>query len=384
VRILQINASYKPAYVYGGPTMSVSKLCEVLVDHGEDVEVLTTLANGTQEFDFPSGEMTRIDKVPVRFFKRLTKDHSHFSPALLKYLYSSSNKIDLIHIHAWWNLVSILSCLIAIRKNTPVLLSPRGTLSPYSFKVGNVFVKKIIHRLVNRRLLRSCHFHVTSGKEKEDLLEIIAPKSVRVIPNFIQLPELTTVNRQATENPVLRLLFLSRIDAKKGLPILFEALAKVNFPYQLTIAGSGDGHYIRDLKILATKLKIEENISWIGHQDSPQKFRVLNAHDLLVLPSHDENFANVVIESLAMGTAVLLSTAVGLADYVKAKGYGWISKLNAEDFSHNLEKIYENRAALQQIRLSSPEKVRADFEEKHLIKEYLAMYKQIIEHEQLS
>jgi len=42
MKIIQVTASYKPAYVYGGPTMSVSKLSEELVKVGTDLEVICT------------------------------------------------------------------------------------------------------------------------------------------------------------------------------------------------------------------------------------------------------------------------------------------------------------------------------------------------------
>ncbi|HTE01349.1 MAG TPA: hypothetical protein VK668_18815, partial [Mucilaginibacter sp.] len=82
MKILQVNASYKPAYVYGGPTMSVSKLSEQMVKAGCIVEVFTTTANGPVELPVVPDKQTNIDGVPVTYFKRLTKDHSHFSPAL--------------------------------------------------------------------------------------------------------------------------------------------------------------------------------------------------------------------------------------------------------------------------------------------------------------
>ena len=52
-----------------------------------EVEVITTLANGKEEFPYASGEIKIVEGVPVRYFKRWTKDHSHFSPALLWHLW---------------------------------------------------------------------------------------------------------------------------------------------------------------------------------------------------------------------------------------------------------------------------------------------------------
>ena len=80
---IQISAAYKPAYIYGGPTMSVAMLCETLSKTDLKLEVLTTTANGKSELPVTQNEPVEIDGVKVTYFKRLTKDHTHFSPALL-------------------------------------------------------------------------------------------------------------------------------------------------------------------------------------------------------------------------------------------------------------------------------------------------------------
>src|SRR5690606_32993182 len=49
---------------------------------GGETTVYTNLANGKEELPYPSGTIKNIDGVEVHYFKRWTKDHSHFSPAL--------------------------------------------------------------------------------------------------------------------------------------------------------------------------------------------------------------------------------------------------------------------------------------------------------------
>ncbi|RME09021.1 MAG: glycosyl transferase, partial [Bacteroidetes bacterium] len=56
MKILQLIPTYKPAYVYGGPIFSVSKLCETLAAEGHEVRMLTTTANGPDELQVPTGK----------------------------------------------------------------------------------------------------------------------------------------------------------------------------------------------------------------------------------------------------------------------------------------------------------------------------------------
>lgn len=189
MKILQINASYKPAFIYGGPTMSVSMLCEQLVKKHIEVMVFTTTANGADELPVTLNNQVDVDGVPVIYFNRLTKDHTHFSPALLSKLWHSVKNYDVVHIHAWWNMVSVLSCLIAVMRGVPVVVSPRGTLSPYSFSNKNRFIKKLIHQILGKPLLDRCYLHVTSQYENEAISRLVKPNNIFTIPNFVKLPD---------------------------------------------------------------------------------------------------------------------------------------------------------------------------------------------------
>lgn len=380
MRILQINASYKPAFIYGGPTMSVSVLCEQLVKKDVDVKVFTTTANGPNELPVVINTPINVDGVQVTYFKRVTKDHTHFSPALLLRLWHVVKNHHVVHIHAWWNLVSVLSCLIAVARGVPIVLSPRGTLSPYSFTNNNRFIKHLIHLVLGKPLLNKCYLHVTSKRESDAMISLVTPKSIFTIPNFVKLHENIEVTYDNPGTPI-KLLFFSRIEQKKGLDILLNALTEVSVSYHLTIAGNGEDDYINSLKQYTKAKGIDKYITWAGFY-SDDKFDLLREHDLFILPSHDENFANTVIESLSVGTAVLISQNVGLYDYVQQKNLGWICETNAASISTYINKICADyKDDLLRISKDAPAIVSNDFNPDNLVEKYLSMYKQIINHE---
>jgi glycosyltransferase involved in cell wall biosynthesis len=383
IKILQITAAYKPAYIYGGPTMSVSKLCEALVDAGINTEVLTTTANGKTELEVEPNVPVLVDGVQVSYFKRLTKDHTHFSPALLsalrKKIKTAGDFRLVVHIHAWWNLVSIFSCSIAKWFHIPVVLSPRGMLTSYSTGNRNSKMKSLIHNLMGKNLLRYCHIHVTSEKEKQDVLALIEPKSITVIPNLVNFPVLDNQSRNTTSTTpdTFKLIFLSRIEEKKGLDLLFDSLALLKFNWTLSIAGSGEEQYVNKLQQQATTLGIAQQIQWLGQVNNAAKFDLLAAHDLLVLTSHNENFANVVIESLSMGTPVLLSDQVGLFDYVQQKNLGWVTTLTTADIAQQLNDAYQLEAQRATISATAPQLILEDFNSNTLINRYITFYQKL-------
>lgn len=394
IKILQVTAAYKPAYIYGGPTMSVAKLCEALSEKSAnednifDLEAFTTTANGKTELEnVKPNDSTIVDGVKVTYFERLTRDHTHFSPALLLALKQKINEQGLdknnsliIHIHAWWNLVSIFSCAIAKWYNVPVVLSPRGMLTAYTSTNRNSLAKTIIHQIAGKRLLKYCHIHATSEQEKTDILSIFTPKSITIIPNLVELsgatPALLCDKQQIEHKPKLfKLIYLSRIEEKKGLELLFEALSKLSFTWHLTIAGSGEEGYVDTLKLKVKNLNLDNNINWVGQVKNENKFNLLAEHDLMILTSYNENFANVVIESLSVGTPVLLSSHVGLANYVEFNQLGWITDLNIDTITHNIQQAYEDESKRIQIRGNAPQLISDDYNPKKLILKYQDLYR---------
>src|SRR3954454_11107157 len=134
----------------------------------------------------------------------------------------------------------------------------------------------------------------------------------RLIPNGVDLT-------QAPDDPVaaseqLRLLFVGRADARKGLPILlrsFEALRAAGVDASLKVVGATPEEvepYLLD----------DEGIEIAGRVSEPEKWRLLHEADLLCAPSlGGESFGMVLTEAFAAGTPVVASDIAGYRDVVR-------------------------------------------------------------------
>ncbi|SDG09672.1 XrtY-associated glycosyltransferase XYAG1 [Chitinophaga filiformis] len=373
MNILHVIPSYKPAYVYGGPIYSSSALCEQLVAEGHKVTVVTTTANGKEELNVQQGVVQQVDGVDTIYFKRLTKDHTHFSPALISYLYRNIKKYDAVHIHSWWNLVSIFTLLVCYVRRVRPVVSPRGMLSDYILETNHNFQKKIIQKVVGDPLLSKVKFHATSLAEVHEIKKMYPASQVAEIFNFVTVPEAPVVSK--TVQPKIRFVFLSRIDPKKGLELLFKALSMVSFPYELSIAGPYKEDYLEQLKALTREYGIDQHITWVGPVYGDAKFKLLRDHDVMVLTSHNENFANIVIESLAMGTPVLISNMVGLSTYISDNQLGWISGIDPQHIREILEQVYAERDRLPAMSAAAPVLMQRDFDRSRLVNKYIELYK---------
>lgn len=371
MKILIITPSYKPAYVYGGPIFSVAYLAEQLSINNE-VLVLTTTANGTDELNIETDSIHIVDGVKVIYFNRQTKDHSHLSIALFKYLWMNASSFDVVHIQSWWNLTAIFSLIICKIKNTNCVISPRGMLSQYSLN-SSIF-KRLFLRIIGVNLLSSAKIHTTSIHELNAISSINSEFKLFNIPNIVNISDL----RKIAYNPLIKnklaILFLSRIHPKKGLNTLINTLAKVDFDFTLNIVGDGDKTYIDEIKRLSESLNLSNKIVWVGSKYGDEKMQMYLDADLFVLPSLDENFANTVVESLSVGTAVLLSKSVGLSDFVLENNLGWVYNDTIEDLKLKLNDIYSNRQKLVEISEKSPSIISDKFSAAEIIQNYLNLY----------
>jgi glycosyltransferase involved in cell wall biosynthesis len=372
MRILFIAPSYKPAYIYGGPIVVIARLAERLVQLGHEVTVYTTTANGKTELDVPVKEPVMVDGVSVIYFKRITKDHTHISPSLYAAVWKNARQYDVIHIHSWWNFLVLGAALMCRLRGVKPVLSPHGMFCDYVLTANNQAKKKILHAVIGKQLLKNTWLHVSSRMEWNECLSINDGWRGAEIFNLVDLPSGTY---ERAEPPVFTISFLSRIDPKKGLDILLHALSGVSFPYKLQVGGSGDADYVAQLKKMVTTLGMEQYVEWAGWKNSEEKFSFLAGSDLFALTSLNENFAIVVIESLYVGTPVLISNNVGLSNYVQQNKFGWITGIeDVTEIREKLTQAYNNRQERNSISSRAKAVIDHDFNEVRLAQDYVKLY----------
>ncbi|SDD38607.1 Glycosyltransferase involved in cell wall bisynthesis [Algoriphagus faecimaris] len=378
--ILHLVASYKPAFIYGGPVVSVSRLCESISIINK-VTVYTTTANGEEELDVPVNLTQDVDGVSVYYFKRITKGHSHFSPALLCALWRSVKQFDIVHIHSWWNLVSVLSALICIFRGVKPILSPRGALSVYSFKKSKSSVKKWLHVFLGKHILRNTYLHATTHKEWEECKELLPNWNGFVLPNYLpyemeaMLEKPVSFARNQEHNP-FQILFVGRLHPVKGIELLFNALAKLEFPFKLILVGGGEEDYENELKKQANNVGIASYLYWKGFLQGKEKIEAYQQSDILVLPSYTENFGMVLVEAWTNGLPTVVTKGVGLSSFVKDHQLGWVADHTPESLANAIIASKKQNTKRLSIASNAQKIVCQQFSSAKLTEKYLKAYHQ--------
>lgn len=308
-----------------GPTYSVTRLCESLIDHNNVVH-LAALDWG--KLATPPPAYVRL--FPLGFGPRKLG----CSPAMRRWLEKecTAGGTDVLHNHGMWQMNSVYPAWAAAKADVPLVSSPRGAFSKWALsqKAGR---KRLFWHAMQRRALEvtTC-FHATAESEFQDIRRLGFTQPVAVIPNGIDIPSAADKNeRRRRPDGKRTALFLSRLHPGKGLTNLLEAWAVIErrFPdWQLRIVGDDRGFHGSDgfrerLVSLSQSLALSR-VEFCGPLYGSAKEEALLNAELFVLPTYSENFGIAVAEALAHGTPAITTTGAPWSGLTEHDAGWWI------------------------------------------------------------
>jgi glycosyltransferase involved in cell wall biosynthesis len=338
LRILHVVPTYLPATRYGGPIYAVHGLCRALAGRGHEVEVFTTNVDGARDSDVALGVPVDLDGVRVHYFASSAagfRRRFYISPAMRTALAARIDRYDVLHLHSVFLWPTYAAARAAERANVPYVVSPRGMLVPELIRRKNRLVKSAWIKLVEKRTFRRASgIHFTAQKEWDDASRISIPlSSPFIVPNGIDLPPMASTTRRDDT-----LLFLGRINWKKGLDRLLDAMAMVP-AITLVIAGNDEEDLTPRLRAQAERNGIADRIEFRGPVSGAAKEELLRTSTALVLPSLSENFGNVILEAMAVEMPMIVTPEVGLASDVAQARAGVVSSGLAEPLSAAIREL---------------------------------------------
>jgi glycosyltransferase involved in cell wall biosynthesis len=343
VKLLHVAATYLPAVRYGGTIASVHGLCAALAARGHDVHVFTTSVNGDTDSPVPHDTPVDIDGVKVWYFQSPRFRRVYWAPAMRRQLRSHVADFDLVHTHAMYLWPLWAAARSAHAAGVPYVVSPRGMLEKGLIEQKSALLKAGLIAFIERRTFeRAAAIHVTSAREADQAATFgFQLRCVREIPNGADLEsESGTVPDAISQiaNGPPYVLFLGRINWKKGLDRLLAAFARLD-DGRLVIAGNDEDQYRPALEARAQQLGLADRITFTGPVHGAGKAVLLAGAQLLVLPSYSENFGNVVLEAMAAGRPVVVTPEVGLAPVVTSTGAGLVAEGGPERLSRAIATL---------------------------------------------
>jgi UDP-glucose:(heptosyl)LPS alpha-1,3-glucosyltransferase len=139
-----------------------------------------------------------------------------------------------------------------------------------------------------------------------------------------------------TDEPVI--IFASMNFEIKGLDDILLTLAqlkKQNSKFKLIVAGKGN---IKKYKKMAKEAEISSNVIFTGVVSKDKLIDLYLAGDLYMMLSKFDTFGMVVLEAMAAGLPVMISSHVGAKDLVQEDKNGFIIN-NPSDHEHIVSKL---------------------------------------------
>jgi glycosyltransferase involved in cell wall biosynthesis len=374
VRIVHVVPTYLPARRYGGPIVAVHGLCKALAARGHEVEVLTTNVDGSGVSDVPLDRPVELDGVRIRYFAS-PFPRLYWSPGMRRALDETLRSADVAHFHSIYLWPTYGAARAATAAHVPYVISPRGMLVPELIRQKSRTVKTAWLRLVERRnFAGAAAIHFTSQREWDDARQLAIPlPSPFVIPNGTELPPPAAVARE--EDLVVS---IGRITWKKGLDRLIEGaplLPRARF----VIAGNDEEALVPRLRALAATLGVEGRIEFRGALSPPERDELLARAALFALPSHSENFGNVVLEAMAASAPVVITPEVGLAEEVRRANCGLVPHGQAAYFATAMGVLLDDARLRRAMGRRGRALVEKRFTWPHIAAEMEARYEAMVQ-----
>jgi glycosyltransferase involved in cell wall biosynthesis len=300
--------------------------------------------------------------LPHRLFRRRFPRALSSSPAMLWWLLRRGRDFDLIEVHEIFAFPTFYARLAAGFHGVPLVIHPNNSLDPYDLR-KHQRVKSYLRPLL-RWLLAGSGGIWTASRLEADRLETFGAAVERFVsPLPVELPR---QGDGAADTPGGHVLFLGRLDRKKGVERLISAVGIAQgrgATLTTVIAGTGDEDYVRALKAQAAAELVPGTFHFPGHVVGEAREALFANASVFVLHSDNENFGIAVIEALGHGLPVVLSPEVYIARDIESRGVA--SVVPVDDLDGLAESIvrYATRRPGPDARLAeSARAVAADYD----------------------
>jgi len=301
------------------------------------------------------------------------------------YFYEENNKYDLVIFHGVWSMLIYRIAKICSENNIPMVLWPHGSVDPFDLKKKKT-LKKVIGLVFIKRLFNKLNYLIcTSVLEEEKIEKFGATVKTKIAPLPVSYSNQKGIREKFRDkynfdkNDFV-LLFLSRVDYKKGLNLLLPAIKNIlqeKKNIKLIIAGTGDKKYEMKVNQWIDEYNLNGTVRCIGFISGQDKSDAFSGSDCFVLPSMNENFGIAIVEALNAGLPVMISTNVYIWNEIITKNGGWICDYSVGSVSKTIKNIIDDKKDYI-IKKKSAKTAGSQFLPKNLIEKYQSIYDEII------
>jgi glycosyltransferase involved in cell wall biosynthesis len=368
MKILQVISALAPQY--GGPSFACPELSKELAELGHQVSLYTTDMDGEGHLKVPTDHPVVSDGVEFHYFRGRNLPGKYIvSRDMWNALRDTVAQFDIAHIWSVYGYSNTVASYWCRRRNVPYVAFPHGSLDPF-LRNKNRPRKWIYTKLFSERDYRESSAVMFTTQEEERLaadwsglatkespdspLRIIAYTGIG--SEWLQQPDRVAGRRLREKFPKLNgrrlVVYLGRINFKKGLDILARAFSKVarnRDDLHLVIAGPDTGGYEATVRNLLAEGGALDKTTFTGMLTGQERVAVVQEAEVFALPSYTENFGQVVFEAMASGVPVVISDRVNVWHEVLNAGAGKVVPCDADATAKAIGEILDDPATGRQM-----------------------------------
>lgn len=337
-----------PGYRAGGPIQSVYNLAQLLSKNYRVrlVTRITDYASNEPYSGIIPNTWTQLDSQHEVMY--LSSENLNFKG--IRNL-CKLHKSDIIYINGLFSLYfSILPLFFTNFYGVKrTFVAVRGMLHQSALKVKPLKKQLFLAFARGFGLYKSTTLLSTSTFENEEIIKTLGKVKIVSAPNIPILPDKNfdfSKKQFKSNNGVLRLLFLGRISPEKNPVMVLKALNLVKESISIKFVGAGiDEAYQQVFDNELKTLPVNIEVKCLGELPHKDILDLFEQTDIMILPSHGENFGHAIFESLAYATPVIISNNTPWKQMQ-------LDKAGIEVNAGNIEEINQAIALFNQMELS--------------------------------
>ena len=278
-----------------------------------------------------------------------------------------------LNAKAWWR---DLAYLIVAR-----LCGARVVLQKHGGDLGT-FAANPGFALLVRQAFKLADCLVVLSQRDLAAYQAFAPgQHIVTVPNGIDpLPYLHAPRAAAHGSAALRLLYIGRLAAGKGLCESLQALAilrAAGLAPRLTIAGSGPEE--AGLRMRVQELGLDGQVKFAGAARGESKAKLFQRADLLLLASHSEGLPYALLEAMAAGVVPIVTPVGAIPDVVTGGVHGlFVPVKDARSIAEAIKFFDANRGELARMSQACRARIASGYSLERLAENFIAVYSGLV------
>lgn len=365
MRICFYTATFLPTI--GGAEIILDRLAGSLTERGHQVIILAPKIRREEN------RLVRAYRL-IRYQRPSSKRFGVRQVLLYLFYIKAKYGFDLLHCHGAYP-TGFVGATYKFLTGIPMVIRPHGSdILPGEGIRGNLRLDKRVKKALSR-----ADAVVAQSLDLASAIEECGVEKGRIIriPNGVPLWQSEPPSRMPLDVPYI--FAMGSLTEKKGFDLLIDAfsMVAVRFPnIQLWIAGEGAERARYEAQVRALSLK--ERVRFLGKIEGKLKEQLLACCLFFVTPSRREPFANVNLEAMAAGCAIVATAVGGNKEVVRQGENGYlVEPLNPKALAGAVLALLERPDQTRKMGEVSRRMVQ-EYAWEGMVNRYLALYESLV------